>query len=71
MYMSTAFLTGFMVVMMMLFPPANQVVGYVLVGIGWLVIIVLTLPYRKAVAIALDYLFENRPGLLLYDDNAR
>ncbi len=68
--MSTALLTGFMIVMMLLFPPANRVVGYVLVGIGWLVLIVLTLPYRKAVAIALDYLFEDRPGLLLYDDRA-
>jgi hypothetical protein len=60
--MSTAFLTGIILLVIFLFPPANQLLGRVLVVAAWFVMIVLTLPRRKAIAFALDYYFEHLPS---------
>ena len=62
MYMSTAGLTGFLVVCMFLLRPRIVWLGQVAVAAAALVTIVLTLPYRKGVAVALDYLIERRTG---------
>jgi len=62
MYMSTAGLTGFLVVCMFLLRPRIVWLGQIVVGAAALVTIVLTLPYRKGVAVALDYLIERRTG---------
>ena len=35
--------------------------GQIIVIIAWFVLIVLTLPHRKGLAIAIDYLIENFP----------
>lgn len=56
MYMSTAGLTGMIVVIMFLLRPRVLWVGQVLVVIAAVAVIGLSLPLRKGVAIALDYL---------------
>jgi len=59
-YMSTAFLTGIFLLWMFLFPMTNHLLGQVILVVGWFVIIVLTLPVRKGLAIAIDYLIDCR-----------
>jgi hypothetical protein len=58
MYMSTAGLTGLLVVLMFLLHPRVLWIGQVLVGIAAVAVIGLSLPYRKGIAVALDYLLE-------------
>jgi uncharacterized protein (DUF983 family) len=58
MYMSTAGLTGLLVVIMFLIRPRVLWIGQALVGLAAVAIIGLSLPYRKGVAVALDYLLE-------------
>jgi len=58
MYMSTAGLTGLLVVTMFLLRPRVLWIGQVLVGLAAIAIIGLSLPIRKGIAIALDYLLE-------------
>jgi uncharacterized protein (DUF983 family) len=60
MYMSTAGLTGFLVVCMFLLRPRIVWLGQIAVGIIALGVIGFTLPYRKGLAVALDYLVERR-----------
>jgi uncharacterized protein (DUF983 family) len=60
MYMSTAGLTGFLVVCMFLLRPRIVWLGQIAVAAIALVVIGLTLPYRKGIAVALDYLVERR-----------
>ena len=57
-YMSTAFLTGLIVLWMFLFPMSNYLLGQIIIIGGWFTGIVLTLPHRKGIAIAIDYLIE-------------
>jgi len=64
MYMSTAGLTGTIVVIMFLLRPRVLWVGQLLVMIAAVAVIGLTLPLRKGVAIALDYLITRRAGEL-------
>ena len=59
-YMSTAFLTGIIVLWMLFFPFQNHFLGYSLEFLVWLLLILFTLPYRKALAIAIDYWLEKR-----------
>jgi len=59
-YMTTAFLTGLFVLWMFLFPMTNHLLGQVILVVGWFVLIVLTLPIRKGLAIAIDYLIDSR-----------
>jgi uncharacterized protein (DUF983 family) len=60
MYMSTAGLTGLIVVIMFLLRPRVLWVGQLLVLVAAVVVIGLTLPLRKGVAVALDYLITRR-----------
>lgn len=60
MYMSTAGLTGTLVVIMFLLRPRVLWVGQVLVVIAAVAVIGLSLPLRKGVAIALDYLVTRK-----------
>ncbi len=57
-YMSTAFLTGLIILFMLLYSFTNYVLGHSVIITVWLVLIVFTLPYRKALAISIDYLLE-------------
>lgn len=60
MYISTAFITGLFILGMFIFIPANKMLGtatLVLLAVG---LIVGTLPYRKGVAIALDFWIEEK-----------
>jgi hypothetical protein len=56
MYMSTAGLTGLLVVTMFLLRPRVLWIGQLLVCVAAVVLIGLSLPYRKGIAVALDYL---------------
>jgi uncharacterized protein (DUF983 family) len=60
MYMSTAGLTGALVVAMFLLRPRVVWAGQIVVFLAAIGLIVLTLPYRKGVAVALDYLVGRR-----------
>ena len=56
MYMSTAGLTGLLVVTMFLLRPRVLWIGQLVVCVAAVVLIGLSLPYRKGIAVALDYL---------------
>jgi uncharacterized protein (DUF983 family) len=58
MYMTTAGLTGVLVVTMFLLRPAVVWLGQVAICAAALVLIVLTLPLRKGIAVAINYLLE-------------
>jgi uncharacterized protein (DUF983 family) len=58
MYMTTAGLTGVLVVSMFLLKPKAVWIGQLTICAAALVVIVLSLPFRKAVAVALNYLLE-------------
>jgi uncharacterized protein (DUF983 family) len=62
MYMTTAGLTGCLVVLMFLLRPRVVWMGQLAVLALAIVVIGLSLPYRKGVAVALDYLIERRVG---------
>ena len=57
-YMTTAFLTGVIVLWMWLAPMTEVVIGQVLIVVAWFVLIVLTMPYRKSIAIAVDFIID-------------
>ena len=56
MYMSTAGMTGLLVVIMFLIRPRVLWVGQAVVMVTALVLMLLSLPMRKGIAVALDYL---------------
>ncbi len=58
MYMSTAGLSGVLVVAMFLIRPRVVWVGQAIVCVAAVAIIGLSLPYRKGIAVALDYWIE-------------
>jgi len=58
MYMSTAGLSGALVVAMFVIRPRVVWVGQILVCLAAIAIIGLSLPYRKGIAVALDYWIE-------------
>ena len=60
MYLSTAGLTGVVIVGMLVFRPANLTLGRVTLAASATAAIVLTLPARKGAAIALNYFIESR-----------
>lgn len=62
MYMSTAGLTGMLVVIMFLLRPRVLWVGQILVLVAALAVMGLSLPLRKGVAVALDYLVSRGRG---------
>ena len=62
MYMSTAGLTGVLVVIMFLLRPRVLWVGQAIVMAAALALMGLSLPLRKGVAVALDYLVNRESG---------
>ena len=58
MYMSTAGLTGSLVVAMFLIRPRVIWIGQLVVCLAAIAIIGFSLPYRKGIAVALDYFVE-------------
>jgi uncharacterized protein (DUF983 family) len=62
MYLSTAGLTGSLVVAMFLLTPSDVKVGRFVVFLVAILGIAGTLPYRKGIAIAIEYLVELRWG---------
>lgn len=63
MYLSTAGLTGVVIVGMLLLRPANLVLGRFTLAAAATAAIVLTLPPRKGAAIALNYFVEIKTGI--------
>lgn len=61
MYVSTAFLTGVMVIVMLLMHPETIASGRLVVIPAALALYLSTLPVRKALAIALNYINEPPP----------
>jgi hypothetical protein len=59
MYLSTAFLTGVMFIVLIAMPPQNLATYRVGLVVGALALYGLTMPSRKAIAIALNY-FNHR-----------
>ena len=57
MYMTTAGLTGSFVVLMFLVRPEWVWLGQIVIGIAAVVVIGLSLPHRKGLAVALNYWF--------------
>ena len=56
--MTTAFLTGVIILWMLLFPMANVLLGWTIVIDAWFTLILL--PFRKSLAIAIDYFIEQK-----------
>jgi uncharacterized protein (DUF983 family) len=62
MYFSTAFLTGLLIIVMLLTRPENLVVGRFFVVGAALGLYLVTMPLRKAIAIAINYLHAGEEG---------
>jgi len=62
MYFSTAFLTGLLIIAMLLTRPENLVVGRIFVVAAALGLYLVTMPLRKAIAIAINYLHAGEEG---------
>jgi uncharacterized protein (DUF983 family) len=62
MYFSTAGLTGVVLIGLIVARPHNRPLGRVVLGTAALTLIVLSLPFRKGVAIAVNWLVETRSG---------
>lgn len=60
MYYSTAGFTGFIIIAMLLLEPENIWLARAIVLVAAVVFIVFTLPYRKGLALAVDYLSERK-----------
>jgi uncharacterized protein (DUF983 family) len=58
MYLSTAALTGIFFITMLLYRPPSLLMGRVALFGAGLALIGITLPYRKSLALALDYLAD-------------
>lgn len=58
MYYSTAIFTGLIIIAMFLIQPENIWLARAIVLVAAVVFIVFTLPYRKGLALAVDYLTE-------------
>jgi len=58
MYMTTAGLTGVLVVTMFLIRPRAVWLGQLGIAVAALMLIVLSLPFRKGLAVAVNYLLE-------------
>lgn len=60
MYFSTAFITGLFICIVLLTRPTNLILGQIVIVISALFLMAATLPYRKGIAIAIDYLVDSR-----------
>ena len=71
-YSTTAALTGLFIIVILLWRPADLLLGRILLTASSLCAIPLTLPIRKGIALALEYLSETKGAkLLLYDDDSQ
>ena len=59
-YFSTAGLTGAVLVLLIVLRPAKLLLGRVAIGLVAIVVIVVSLPFRKGAAIALNWLIASR-----------
>jgi uncharacterized protein (DUF983 family) len=62
MYLSTAFITGLILIGMLLLVPTQLWLGRIVVGGAAIIVIFGTLSLRKGLSIAVDYLITDRPG---------
>jgi uncharacterized protein (DUF983 family) len=62
MYVTNAALTGAIIVLMLLIRPSSILQGQIVVGIAAVGIAIGTLPYRKGMAISIDYIIDSRFG---------
>jgi uncharacterized protein (DUF983 family) len=60
MYVTTAMLTGIIIVTMFLIAPKMVLFGQIVVGAAAVLLIVGTLPYRKGIAMSIEYLIDAR-----------
>ena len=60
MYMSTGFLTGLFIVAMFFVVPSNIRFGKLILLLSSLFFFILTHPYRKGLAVAIDYYVDNK-----------
>lgn len=67
MYLSTAFLTGLFFVAMLLIRPASLLTGRAVVFVAGLAIIAGSLPFRKSLAMALEFVIDSRWGSSVED----
>jgi len=68
MYISTAAMTGAIVLAMLLIHPPNKPLARVVVLVASLALILFTLPYRKGLALAMEYLIDLRWDRVRLDD---
>ena len=68
MYMTTGGLTGVMIVAMLLSRPSNLFLAQLVLIPVAILVIGGTLPYRKGLAVAIDYLIEQRVGSTPVED---
>jgi len=72
MYFSTAFLTGIILAAMFLLPPPTYGIGHAAIVVAALLLILGTLPLRKSLALAINYLitlrWDNHAGLRIRRD---
>jgi uncharacterized protein (DUF983 family) len=67
-YSTTAALTGLFIITILLWRPHSILLGRLILGAASIGVIALTLPLRKGIALALDYLSEIKgSNILLYD----
>ena len=55
MYISTGFITGLFIVGMFLLKPENRYLGFIVVAVLSILVMVGTIPFRKGIAVALDF----------------
>ena len=68
-YSTTAALTGIFIIIILLWRPEHMLLGRILLGVTSACVIALSLPVRKGIALALDYISDSRGGnLLLYEE---
>ena len=69
-YSTTAALTGLLIVIILVWRPEYQLLARVILGVVSASVIALSLPIRKGIALALEFIAETRgSNLLLYDDS--
>ena len=69
-YSTTAALTGLFVILMLLWKPHDILLGRLVLGTASACVIALSLPMRKGIALALEFVTETRgSNLLLYKDS--
>ena len=68
-YSTTAALTGLFIILILLWRPDDVLFGRIVLGVSSVGLIALSLPPRKGIALALEYLSEIKgSNLLLYED---